>query len=140
MHMVLVFRKKIFGYGFECEERKFAYELDRTRVRLDRYLLENHIPKRFFAEKYESFGKVLKGFIGFFEEAPSDFPEKLEEAEIETGKYLKFGNSFTVNRVDKSNTSFCVDKRIHAYLEENNIRTDWMRFSSGRNSYLRIIN
>lgn len=137
MNIVLVFRRKILGYGFVCEEGKLSYESNRIRDRLDLFLLENHIQKKCPAAKYESFGRIFKGFIGFFEEDVSFFSGDLEEMEIETGKYLKFGNS-SIHA--EAGERFCVDKRIQTYLEENNIRTDWMRFSSGKNSYLRIIN
>ncbi|TGL34749.1 hypothetical protein EHQ52_09650 [Leptospira koniambonensis] len=137
MNIVLVFRRKILGYGFECEEEEINYQSNRIRDRLDRYLLENQIQKKSFAAKCESSGRMFKGFIGFFAEGISYFPEDLEEVEIETGKYLKFWNS---PLVDGTILEFCADKRIQTYLEENNIRTDWMRFSSGRNSYLRVIN
>ncbi|PKA17275.1 hypothetical protein [Leptospira haakeii] len=137
MNIVLVFRRKILGYGFACEEGELSYESNRIRDRLDRYLLENHIPKRCIAEKFENFGKVFKGFIGFFEEDIPGFSKNLEEVEIETGKYLKFGN---LSSEDDLGARFCINKKVQTYLEENNIRTDWMRFSSGKNSYLRIIN
>ncbi|PJZ50911.1 hypothetical protein [Leptospira saintgironsiae] len=137
MNIVLVFRRKILGYGFACEEGEVVNESKLILDRLDRYLVENHIPKKRFTEKYERFGKVLKGFIGFLEEDISFLSGDFEEVEIETGKYLKFGNSSIVVAAGEW---FYVDKRIQTYLEENNIRTDWMRFSSGKNSYLRIIN
>ncbi|TGK08271.1 hypothetical protein EHO58_06645 [Leptospira selangorensis] len=137
MQIVLVFKKKILGYGFECEEGELVYESILIRDRLDRYLMDNYIQKRSFAEKYESLGKVYKGFIGFLEEDIPVFSRNLEEAEVETGKYLKFGN---LSCEDDLRERFCVNKKIRIYMEENNIRTDWMRFSSGKNSYLRIIN
>ena len=141
MHIVLVFRKKIFGYGFECEEGEFVFESDRIRARLDRYLMENHIRKKSFAEKYESSGKCFKGFIGFLEEDIPAFLRNLEEAEIETGKYLKFENSHMANeKAETLGIQFCFNKKVQTYLEENNIRTDWARFFSGRNAYLRVIN
>ncbi|MGJ4745305.1 hypothetical protein ACQV5M_03005 [Leptospira sp. SA-E8] len=137
MHVVLLFRKKIFGYGFECEEDKFAYESDRIRDRLDQHVLKNHIRKKSLVAKYESFGRIFKGFIGFLEEDVSFFSGDLEEVEIETGKYLKFRN---LSGADELETQLDIDKKVRTYLEENNIRTDWMRFSSRKNSYLRIIN
>lgn len=137
MNIVLVFRRKIIGYGFTCEEDELSYESNRIRDRLERFLLENHIKRKCLAEKYESSEKIFKGFIGFIEEDDSDFPEEFEEAEIETGKYLKFGNSYLATQ---TGMQLYVDKRIQTYLEENNIRTDWMMFSSGKNSYIRIIN
>ncbi|TGK37657.1 hypothetical protein [Leptospira andrefontaineae] len=137
MNIVLVFRRKIIGYGFTCEEGELSYESNRIRDRLERFLLENHIQRKCLATKYESFGKIFKGFIGFLEEDISTLPRDLEEAEIETGKYLKFGN---FSGTDDFGAKFCVNKKVQTYLEENNIRTDWMRFSSGKNSYIRIIN
>ncbi|GBF39306.1 hypothetical protein LPTSP1_23070 [Leptospira johnsonii] len=137
MHIVLVFRKKIFGYGFECKEEQLLQESIRIRDRLDRYLLENRISKKCFAAKYESYERIFRGFVGFFNEDLSVFTRDLEEVEIETGKYLKFGNLHGTNELG---AGFGVSKRVRTYLEENNIRTDWIGFSSGRNSYLRIIN
>lgn len=137
MHLVLVFRRRIFGYRFECKEGESVYESDNIRNRLDPYLSENNIRKKCFVSKYENYGRILKGFIGFFEEDISVFHGDLEEVVIETGKYLKFGNSRIVDDFGKQQ---CFDEKIQNYLCENNIRTDWMRFSSGRNSYLRVIN
>ncbi|WP_244288473.1 hypothetical protein [Leptospira dzoumogneensis] len=125
------------GYGFECEEVKLTHELDRIQDRLDRYLLENHIRKKCFSAKLENSGKIFKGFMGFLSEDISDCPGDLEEVEIETGKYLKFGN---LPVSDNITSRLVVDKKVRTFLAENNIRTDWVRFSSGKNSYLRIIN
>lgn len=137
MHIVLVFRRKIYGYGFECEERKLIYESTRIRDRLDRYLMKNRISRKCIAVKYESSERIFKGFIGFISEDVPISPIDLEEVEIETGKYLKFGNLYGT---DCFGVRFCFDKSVRTFLEKNNIRTDWMRFSAGRNSYLRIIN
>lgn len=137
MHVVLVFRKKIFGYGFECEEGQLMYESARVRDRLGPYLLDKHLPKKCIAEKYEIFGGTVRGFIGFLEEGFSIFPKDLEEEEIGTGKYLKIGN---LSEVDYFGGRFCVNKSVQTFLEKNNIRTDRAGFSFGRNSYLRIIN
>ncbi|WP_243396200.1 hypothetical protein [Leptospira hartskeerlii] len=87
--------------------------------------------------KYENAGKSFRGFIGFLQENSFDFPEELEEAEIETGKYLKLGNSSVIDQV---RAQLYIDRRIQKYLDENNIKTDRMKFCSGRNLYLRIIN
>ncbi|MEI1277825.1 hypothetical protein V6Z05_05815 [Leptospira venezuelensis] len=137
MHIVLVFRRKVFGYSFECEEAELIHVLDRIKVRLEGYLSTYSIRKKYYVTKLENSGKIFKGFIGLDEEYISSFAKDLEEIEIETGKYLKFGN-FSVG--DNITERIGVGEKIQTYLIENNIRTDWMRFSFGRDSYLRIVN
>lgn len=103
--------------------------------KMNRYLRSRSIQVEMFVEKGAS--RSQETFLGFIPKDPDFFDPNLEEAEIETGKYLKGSVGYFTKSDPVSG--------IRTFLSGNNIRTDgtWLRMDRNGKSkdvYIRVCN